>query len=138
MTDLRDGATLRTVLGATGAQHSHKAREVGAIARALSDHLILTTGTLTGDPGDPRLVRLAELRRAASRGGALEVVLDRRAAIERAIAAAKPGDVVVVLGIGALPHLVLDVAGTICPFDDRQVVRDSLERVGARSRRVFA
>jgi UDP-N-acetylmuramoyl-L-alanyl-D-glutamate--2,6-diaminopimelate ligase len=134
LTSARDGAALRTVLGATGAQHSQKAREVGGIARALSDHLILTTGTLTGDPGDPRLVRLGELRRAASSGGALEVVLDRRAAIERALTVARPGDVVVVLGIGALSHLVLDASGTTCPFDDRQAVRESLHRAKRASR----
>lgn len=134
----REGAALRTVLGATGAQHSQKARQVGGVARALSDHLILTTGTLTGDPGDPRLVRLGELRRAASSGGKLEVVLDRGAAIEHALAAAKPGDVVVVLGVGALSHLVLDASGTVCPFDDRQAVRQGLERVGKTRSRALA
>jgi len=136
--DARDGAALRTVLGATGARHPEKAREMGGMARALSDHLILTTGTLTGDPDDPRLIRLGELRRAATSGGALEVVLDRRAAIERAIMAAQPGDVVAVLGIGALSHLVLDASGTTCPFDDRQAVRDSLERVGGGHAKVPA
>jgi UDP-N-acetylmuramoyl-L-alanyl-D-glutamate--2,6-diaminopimelate ligase len=138
LTGARDGAALRTVLGATGAQHSQKASEVGGIARELSDHLILTTGTLTGDPGDPRLVRLGELRRAASSGGKLEVVLDRSEAIEHALAAARPGDVVVVLGVGALSHLVLDVSGTICPFDDRQAVREGLERVGERRLKALA
>jgi UDP-N-acetylmuramoyl-L-alanyl-D-glutamate--2,6-diaminopimelate ligase len=136
--DTRGGGALHTVFGAIGAHHAKKAREIGSTARALSDHLILTTGTLIGDPGDPRLVRLSELRRAATSGGVLEVVLDRREAIEHAIASARPGDVVAVLGVGALPCLVLDAAGTTCPFDDRQAVRDSLERVGGGHAKVPA
>ena len=123
------GGALRTVLGATGLREPAKARAVGGLARALSDHLILTTGTA---PRDPRIVRLEELRWAATTGGGLEIVLDRRAAIERVIAAARPGDVVAVLGIGALPHLVLDAAGTTCAFDDRQAARESLRRAVSR------
>jgi UDP-N-acetylmuramoyl-L-alanyl-D-glutamate--2,6-diaminopimelate ligase len=127
VTDARDGA-LRTVYGATGRRDPEKARKVGALARALSDHLILTTGTI---PREARMERLGELRRAARRGGVLEVVLDRRAAIERAIMAAQPGDIVVVLGLGVLGRMVLDAAGTTCPFDDRQVVREMLSHTRA-------
>jgi UDP-N-acetylmuramoyl-L-alanyl-D-glutamate--2,6-diaminopimelate ligase len=123
--DIREGAALRTVFGAVGLRDPEKARESARLARALSDHLILTTGSA---PRDPRIQRLAELREAASAGGVLEVVLERRAGIERAIAAAAPGDVVVVLGLGALQRLVLDAAGTTAPNDDRQVVRETLAR----------
>ncbi len=127
VTDRRDGAALRAVLGATGRHEREKALQMGRFARALSDHLILTTGTVTYDP---RIVRLNELRDAAEDGeGELEIVLDRRAAIERAIAAARPGDVVVLLGLGALTDLVLDSAGTTCPFSDRQVAHETLARL---------
>jgi UDP-N-acetylmuramoyl-L-alanyl-D-glutamate--2,6-diaminopimelate ligase len=123
--DAREGATLRTVFGAVGLPDEEKTRESGRTAGELSDHLILTTGSA---PRGPRLVRLAELRRAASGGGEVEIVLERRAAIERAIASARPGDVIVVLGLGALQRIVLDGAGTIQPNDDRQVVREALAR----------
>jgi UDP-N-acetylmuramoylalanine-D-glutamate ligase len=121
----RDGAALRTVFGAVGLRDTEKARESVHLARELSDHLILTTGSA---PRDPRILRLEELRRAAMSGGVMETVLERRSAIERAIAAAAPGDLVAVLGLGALQRMVVDAAGTICPHDDRQVVRETLAR----------
>jgi UDP-N-acetylmuramoyl-L-alanyl-D-glutamate--2,6-diaminopimelate ligase len=123
----RPGAMLRTVCGPSGVHEPNKARETGQIARALSDHLILTTGTLTYDA---RLVRIDELRRAATSGGTMEVVLDRRAAVEHAIGSAAPGDVVALLGIGALGQLVVDAAGTTLPFDDRHVALEIVADLG--------
>ncbi len=123
--DVREDATLRTVFGAVGLRDREKARESARVAGELSDHLVLTTGSA---PRDPRVVRLAELRRAAGGGGEVEMVLERRDAIERAIACAQPGDVIVVLGLGALQRIVLDAAGTIQPNDDRQTVREILAR----------
>jgi UDP-N-acetylmuramyl tripeptide synthase len=79
------------------------------------------------------MVRLDELRRAAASEGAVEVVLARRAAIEHAIGAASPGDVVAVLGLGALGRQVLDAAGTIAPHDDREAAREILARMGQRA-----
>ncbi|HXQ00900.1 MAG TPA: Mur ligase family protein [Solirubrobacteraceae bacterium] len=123
----RDGAALRAVFGPTGAFEAGKEREIGRLAGTLSDHLILTTGTLNYDA---RVVRLEELRAAASGGGAaVEIELDRRAAIERAIAAARPGDVVALLGLGALERLVMDTVGTSIPFDDRQVASEALNKI---------
>jgi UDP-N-acetylmuramoyl-L-alanyl-D-glutamate--2,6-diaminopimelate ligase len=124
--DAREDAALRTVFGAVGLRDREKARESGRVAGELSDHLILTTGSA---PRGPRVVRLAELRRAASGSGVeVETVLERRAAIERAIARAQPGDVVVVLGLGALQRIVLDAAGTVQANDDRETVREILGR----------
>jgi UDP-N-acetylmuramoyl-L-alanyl-D-glutamate--2,6-diaminopimelate ligase len=122
----RDGAALRTVFGAVSTRDTEKASESGRIARELSDHLILTTGSA---PRDPRILRLRELLRAATSGGTVEVVLERRAAIERAIGSARPGDIVAVLGLGRLQRMVLDAAGTVWPNDDREVVRETLARM---------
>lgn len=125
----RDGAALWTVFGAVSTRDVKKANESGRIARELSDHLILTTGSA---PGGPRIVRLDELSKAATSGGTLERILERPAAIERAIDGARPGDIVVVLGLGRLQRIVLDGAGTVWPNDDRQVVRETLARTGTR------
>jgi UDP-N-acetylmuramoyl-L-alanyl-D-glutamate--2,6-diaminopimelate ligase len=125
----RDGARVLTVFGAVGLRDAEKARESARVARMLSDQLILTTGSA---PRDPRIVRLDELRRAAASEGAVAVVLARRAAIERAIGAASAGDVVVVLGLGALDRQVLDAAGTIAPHDDREAAREILARMSKR------
>lgn len=118
------GGRLATVFGAVGLSEPDKAHESGRWACALSDHLILTTGSA---PDSARIPRLAELRRGASagRGGSVEVVLDRRAAIERAIGLAEPGDVVAVLGLGALGRLALDAAGTLWVHSDREVALEA-------------
>jgi UDP-N-acetylmuramoyl-L-alanyl-D-glutamate--2,6-diaminopimelate ligase len=132
------------VFGAVGLRDAAKARDSGRLVGALSDYLTLTTGTA---PGDARIPRLRELLRAAREGAyglaresqvvearegaAVEVILDRQAAIEHAVAAARPGDVVAVLGLGALRRLILDAAGTVYPFDDREAARKALGAIEA-------
>lgn len=54
-----------------------------------------------------------------------EIVLDRVAAIEAALADAKPGDVVVVAGKGHEDYQL--VGDQVLPLDDRQVIRTWLE-----------
>jgi UDP-N-acetylmuramoyl-L-alanyl-D-glutamate--2,6-diaminopimelate ligase len=55
----------------------------------------------------------------------VEFVADRRDAIGRALAAARPGDCVVVTGKGH--EATQEFADTVVPFEDRQVVRELLE-----------
>lgn len=126
--DARGGGELHTVFGAVGLRDARKARESAGVAGALSDRLTLTTGSA---PRDARVVRLQELRRAAGTGAEVSIVLERRAAIESAIAAASAGDVVAVLGLGALKRMTLDAAGTVGEHDDREVARSALARLAA-------
>jgi UDP-N-acetylmuramoyl-L-alanyl-D-glutamate--2,6-diaminopimelate ligase len=116
-------SSLRTVFGAVGLPDHPKAQGCGEAARSLSDQLILTTGSA---PRSFRILRLQELRDAARPLGPIDLVLDRRQAIEYAIDAAGPGDVVAILGLGALKRLVLDASGTRWPFDDRETARNIL------------
>jgi UDP-N-acetylmuramoyl-L-alanyl-D-glutamate--2,6-diaminopimelate ligase len=125
------GARLLTVFGAVGLSEPRKALESGRVVRELSDHVIFTTGTA---PGAARLVRLAELRQAATSGGSVEIVLERGEAIRRAIAQARTGDIVAVLGLGAVARQILDAAGTRVPFDDCEAVRQALAGEAARWR----
>jgi UDP-N-acetylmuramyl tripeptide synthase len=111
----RPGARLRTVLGPVGLADPEKAAGIGRWAGALSDDVVLTSGSA---PGSERILRVAELRRACDGGAQVTLRLDRRAAIAEAVGAAGPGDVVAVLGLGALGRLVLDRRGT------RPVVRE--------------
>jgi UDP-N-acetylmuramoyl-L-alanyl-D-glutamate--2,6-diaminopimelate ligase len=122
------GSTLRTVFGAVGLPDLPKAHASGVAAAALSDQLILTTGSA---PRSSRILRLSELRHAAQSAAHLEVVIDRQRAIKRAVTAARPGDVVAILGLGALGRIMLDAAGTICPFDDREVARNLLRSLSS-------
>lgn len=126
----RGDARVRTVFGAVGLRDADKARQSARLARALSDQLILTTGSA---PREARIPRLQELCRAAREEGEVEIVLERPAAIRHAIACARPGDVVAILGLGALRRQVVDAAGTALANDDRQVVREVLAGSGASS-----
>ena len=56
-------------------------------------------------------------------------MLDRRAAIARALAEAGPGDVVVLAGKGH--ETTQDVGGVLTPFDDRVVARELLAERGS-------
>lgn len=117
------GGRVLTVYSIMGRSAVLIAREAGAMARSLSDHLIVTA---TSYRGEPRLVGLAELlsgARAAD-GGTLETVIDRRAAVARVLALARPGDVVAILGRGWVPHEATDERGGFRELDDREIVRE--------------
>jgi UDP-N-acetylmuramoyl-L-alanyl-D-glutamate--2,6-diaminopimelate ligase len=61
----------------------------------------------------------------------LDVEPDRREAIGRAVSVARPGDVVLVAGKGH--EQGQEIAGRKVPFDDREVAREALRRLGARA-----
>jgi UDP-N-acetylmuramoyl-L-alanyl-D-glutamate--2,6-diaminopimelate ligase len=63
--------------------------------------------------------------------GDVEVEPDRAAAIERAISAADGGDVVLIAGKGH--EQGQEFADRTIPFDDREVARDVLRRLGAKA-----
>jgi UDP-N-acetylmuramoyl-L-alanyl-D-glutamate--2,6-diaminopimelate ligase len=83
------------------------------------------------DPAEILEQMLAGIHAAGSRGEVI-VEIDRRAAIERAVAAAAAGDVLVVAGKGHEPGQ--EYADRTLEFDDRDVVRAALrasvERAG--------
>lgn len=122
------GSALRTVFGAVGLPDPPKARGCAEAARSLSDQLVLTSGSA---PRSPRLVRLRELRDAARPIGPVEIKLERRDAIAYAIASARPGDVVAILGLGALRSMALDASGSAWPNDDRQTARNILRSLAS-------
>jgi len=124
-TALRPGRRLLTVLGLAGPSEPSARRTMGAIARALSDELVLTT---SGYRGQPRMTALAELLEGARAigGGRLDVVLDRRKALERALGSARSGDAVVIPGRGAFTEITVDSRGGTIPFDDRAATRELL------------
>jgi UDP-N-acetylmuramoyl-L-alanyl-D-glutamate--2,6-diaminopimelate ligase len=110
------GGRLTVVFGAGGDRDREKRPLMGRIAAELADRAIVTTDNPRSEDPASIAVEVAH--------GALEVVLDRRAAIEAALAAAEAGDVVVIAGKGADAEMELD--GHSVPFDDRAVVREAL------------
>lgn len=121
----RRGGRLLVVLGLIGSGGPRVGREVGVVARQRSDHLILSALSYRGEP---RLTSLAALAAGAREvdGGPLEIVIDRRRAIVRALELARPGDFVAILGRGAVDREATDTRGGFIHLDDRQIVRETV------------
>jgi UDP-N-acetylmuramoyl-L-alanyl-D-glutamate--2,6-diaminopimelate ligase len=113
---LGDGRVI-VVFGAGGDRDREKRPLMGRAAAENADRAIVTTD-------NPRTEDPAAIADQVAHGK-LEIVLDRRAAIESAVAAARPGDVVVIAGKGA--DTEMELADRSVPFDDRAVARLVLE-----------
>jgi UDP-N-acetylmuramoyl-L-alanyl-D-glutamate--2,6-diaminopimelate ligase len=106
------------VFGCGGDRDRGKRPLMGAVARRLADRAIVTNDNPRSE--DPAAI-VAEI----TAGFDMEVDLDRREAIERAVAAARPGDVVVIAGKGH--EQGQQFADRTVPFDDREAARDALQ-----------
>src|SRR5919198_246753 len=111
------------VFGCGGDRDREKRPLMGRLAAELADVAILTTDNPRSE--EPLAIIDEVLHGAPD----LEVEPDRRAAIARAVEAAREGDVVLVAGRGAEPEQ--EVAGGKLPFDDRDVAREALRRIQA-------
>jgi len=109
------------VLGCGGDRDRAKRPLMGAAAVAGADLAVLTSDNPRSE--DPEAI----LREMDASGAVIEP--DRRAAIGYAVAQARPGDAVVVAGRGH--ETGQEVAGVVTPFDDRVVLREALQAVGA-------
>ena len=108
--------TLITVFGAGGDRDRGKRPEMGRVATALSDVVIVTDDNPRSE--DPARIRADIMAGAA---GATEVG-GRREAIAEAIRIAKAGDIVLVAGKG---HETGQIVGDrVLPFDDALVARE--------------
>ena len=117
------GGRVLCVFGAAGDRDVAKRPLMGRVASNLAESSIITTDdAYTEDPE-----KIAREVAAGAEGGRYEVVLDRREAIQRALKAARPGDVVVVAGKGH--ERVQHLPGGDVPFHDASVVRELLEEL---------
>jgi UDP-N-acetylmuramoyl-L-alanyl-D-glutamate--2,6-diaminopimelate ligase len=114
------------VLGCGGDRDRVKRPMMGAAAASLADVAILTSDNPRSE--DPLAILAAMLDGVLSvpQTERARVIIepDRAAAIAQAVALASPGDVVVVAGKGHETGQY--VAGSVLPFDDRQVTADVL------------
>ena len=120
------GGRVLTVLGCGGDRDREKRPVMGALAAELSDLVWITDDNPRTE--DPAAIRAAMMDGARASAGARGIVSeegDRRTAIRSAIAAARPGDVVVVAGKGHEPGQKVGVE--TLPFSD-------VEEVGAALR----
>jgi len=111
------------VFGCGGDRDRGKRPLMGRIATELADLAIVTSDNPRSE--EPEAI-IAEI--LAGAGGA-EVEPDRREAIARAIGEAAEGDVVVIAGKGH--EQGQQFADRTIPFDDREVAREALRRLGA-------
>lgn len=119
---------LHVVLGCGGDRDRTKRAPMGAAAARLADTAVLTSDNPRSE--DPLAILATMLQGAASvpaheRG---EVLLfeERAAAIAAAVGRAQAGDTVLVAGKGH--EQGQDIAGVVRPFDDRQVLREAIQK----------
>ena len=118
---------LLSVFGCGGDRDRGKRGQMGRISARLADLTLVTSD----NPRSERPEAIVEEIVAGARegGGEIEAIVDRRAAIERAIKLAAPGDVVVIAGKGHEQGQEF-ADGRRIPFDDAAVARAAL-RVGS-------
>ncbi len=114
------------VFGCGGDRDAEKRPLMGAAAAAHADLAIITSDNPRHE--DPHAIIDATLAGVEARyRDRVSTEVDRRVAIEHAVAAARPGDVVVIAGKG---HETTQTIGdTAHPFDDREVARAAIARL---------
>jgi UDP-N-acetylmuramoyl-L-alanyl-D-glutamate--2,6-diaminopimelate ligase len=120
--ELSPGGRLLCVFGAGGDRDRAKRPLMGRVVAELADVSLVTSD-------NPRNEDPAAIAAEVVAGLDLEVELDRRCAIERVLESARAGDVVVIAGKGH--EQGQEIAGRKLPFDDREVAREALRRLGA-------
>jgi UDP-N-acetylmuramoyl-L-alanyl-D-glutamate--2,6-diaminopimelate ligase len=132
---------LLCVFGAGGDRDREKRPLMGAAARRLADHVIVTSDNPRSE--DPQAI-IAAIVEGAERVAAeqppvsaLEVEPDRRAAIARALAIAQRDDIVLIAGKGHEQGQEFE-GGRKVPFDDRGVAREELRALVPSSARPAA
>jgi UDP-N-acetylmuramoyl-L-alanyl-D-glutamate--2,6-diaminopimelate ligase len=124
---LTDGRLI-AVFGAGGDRDRDKRPKMGLAGAQGSDLAIVTSDNPRSE--DPDAI-VAEVVAGAEGAAGIEVEPDRRAAIALAFERAAPGDTVVIAGKGHEQGQEFE-EGRKIPFDDREVAREELERLGGR------
>ncbi len=120
LTTLREVAPRRliVVFGCGGDRDTSKRPRMGNVAGLLADYSVLTSDNPRSE--DPGAI-LREIAEGMPEGARFETILDREAAIARALEMARAGDVVLIAGKGHENYQ--EFARTVIPFDDREVAR---------------
>jgi UDP-N-acetylmuramoyl-L-alanyl-D-glutamate--2,6-diaminopimelate ligase len=114
-----------SVFGAGGDRDRDKRPKMGRAGAEGSDLVIVTSDNPRSE--DPAAI-VAEVAAGAAEAPELQVVVDRREAITRALATAAPGDTVVIAGKGHEQGQEFE-GGRKVAFDDREVAREELRRL---------
>jgi len=115
-------ARLLCVFGCGGDRDRGKRPQMGAICARLADLTIVTSDNPRSE--DPAAI-VDEILTGIEQRSATEAIVDRHAAIERAVSLARGGDVVVIAGKGHEQGQEFE-DGRKLPFDDVAVAREAL------------
>jgi len=121
------------VFGCGGGRDQGKRPRMGQVAASRADRVVVTSDNSRGE--DPAAIAAAVVAGARGASADLVVELDRRQAIELAVAQAAPGDVVLVAGKGH--ETVQDHGDRLEPFDDRAELAAAVART-AETRRPWS
>lgn len=122
---LRPEGRVVVVFGIGADRYTPKRAQMGRVAAALADRVVITTDN--PEMSDPREIAVA-IARGVPRAdrSRTTIELDRREAIDSAIAEAGVGDVVVIAGMG--PQQAINVGGELHRHCDVSVAADALRR----------
>lgn len=113
---------LYCVFGCGGERDAGKRREMGSVAAQYADVITLTNDNPRRE--DPDRI-IAAIKSGVGSHEHVNVITDRRQAMQAAIQDAGPGDIVLVAGKGHENYQ--DIEGQKLPFSDQQVIRELLE-----------
>lgn len=121
------GGRVIVVFGAGGDRDRDKRPLMGKVAAELADVVVVTSD----NPRNEKPLTIIEEVASGIATGEPLVEVDRAKAISGALGMARPGDVVLIAGKG---HETVQDHGTyVEEFDDAEVARRALERIGAAS-----
>ena len=122
--DLSSGRVI-SVCGAGGDRDRGKRPLMGQALAELSDQVIITSDNPRSESPEQICADMVSGIQSINKTN-YEVILDRQAAIEKAIKIAQPGDVVLIAGKGHETYQ--EFADHRVHFDDREIARAALER----------
>lgn len=114
------GQKLISVFGCGGERDKEKRCLIGMASEKYSDITIVTSDNPRGE--DPCSI-ISDITKNMSKE--FIIVVDRRAAIKKAISLASDGDIVAIIGKG--PEKYIISCGEYYPFDERQIVAEALK-----------
>jgi UDP-N-acetylmuramoyl-L-alanyl-D-glutamate--2,6-diaminopimelate ligase len=121
---------LHCVFGCGGNRDLGKRSRMGIVAAQWADRTWITSDNPRKE--DPEVIaKDIESGYQTIRHDGSRIIMDRREAIETALSAAKPGDVVLIAGKGHETYQ--EFADTVVPFDDRATATDMLISMGYES-----
>lgn len=123
---------LLLLFGCGGGRDAGKRSEMGKVAARLSDRAWITNDNPRYEEPEKIVEQIALGMQIGE--GVWDVEYDRRRAIDKVIAEASPGDIVLIAGKGHEAYQ--ETNGSVIPFEDRLYAEESLKNLGYNSEEI--